>query len=171
MTDQTNADLIAEAATRAELCDADSREAMRDTGRILLRLADALEDTDQLAETREETIRTYERENADWERRVHIAERKAAGFAAVVENALSPKNIDYGHVDIAIERVREALATAPADALREHDAALIEGLADEIAVETDSDAPDDFLRGFDAGSDAVYAALREKARQRREEKP
>lgn len=40
---ETNQELIKEARSRAALCAQDSREAMRDTGDIVTRLADALE--------------------------------------------------------------------------------------------------------------------------------
>lgn len=50
MSEQSNAELIAEAKSRAELCDADTREAVRDTGNIVARLAAALEAADRRAE-------------------------------------------------------------------------------------------------------------------------
>lgn len=98
----------------------------------------------------------------------HSGERDQ--LAAVVEKVRVRLTTDLDEYDEShVSDALTILDSAPQDVLREHDAALIEGLANEILVETDSDAPDDFLRGFDAGADAVYAALREMVRQRREE--
>lgn len=64
------------------------------------------------------------------------------------------RNLDGGIIE-------SLLATAPADALREHDTALIEGMADEYA---------DSGREQTHGVTAVLSFLYTKARQRREER-
>lgn len=125
MTEQSNAELIAEAATRAELCDADSREAMRDTGRIILRLADALEAADLLAETvgeqRDELNRMH-RECHEQRDQLAAVMEKVRAWTKVATTGPSGKVQGY---TLAQQDARDILETTPADVLREHDPAKI----------------------------------------------
>lgn len=82
-------------------------------------------------------------------------------LAAVVEKAGRVLTTDY-HGSPAEADVLPILATVPADALREHDAALIEKLADELDLALYEDIPHGSAIRFH-----YEAWLREKARQRR----
>lgn len=96
-------------------------------------------------------------------------------LAAVVEKVRAADSASsswdhFGHL------VMDILATAPDDALREHDAALIEGLADEVHAtlsDPNRKRPRDPRGEFatDLLNDVAWAVhlIREKARQRREE--
>lgn len=131
MTEQTNAELIAEARERADHPDTGSNVAQ-----CLREIADALE----------------------------AAERKAAELAAVIEQ--TEDFVTRHYLDMEMGRsLIEVLAIEPGGALREHDAALIEGLADEFAARL----PDGTGNGRAYNSHTVARMLREKARQRREE--
>ena len=86
-------------------------------------------------------------------------------LAAVVEKVRAFIERQSGWFRYRAEPVSTVLATTPADALRERDAALIEGLADEFAARL----PDGTGNGRVYNSHTVARMLREKARQRREE--
>ena len=84
-------------------------------------------------------------------------------LVAVVEKVrgVIGSEIGWESPAILIDRIQWALSTAPADALAEHDAALVEGLADTYASGR--------LTGVFAGRDDYTRAwLRESARQVRE---
>ncbi|MGO2188841.1 MAG: hypothetical protein ACTH4Y_11435 [Microbacterium gubbeenense] len=87
------------------------------------------------------------------------ADQRTAEFAAVVKKVrdeVIKAQLDPDLGDWA-DDLLDILATAPADALREHDVALIEELADEWHADNTGTSP------------RAYNWLREKARQRREE--
>lgn len=97
-------------------------------------------------------------------------------YATVVEKVRDLATIGTQYVDDPVDGERiimldpklvlDALSTAPADALREHDAALIESLADEVGQL--------YFGGGSTGSATRWGAkqaaarLRERARQVRE---
>jgi len=127
MTEQSNAELITEVNEKLA-----SHQWTSDWGIEMLAgiLAEHLEATDQLAEIRGETIRTYERENADWERRVHIAERKAAEYAAVVEQ--TARNLEQER-EFKITNAREAdAAVERAEQVEERLARVRRRLTDDL---------------------------------------
>lgn len=127
MTEQTNAELIAD-----------------------VRSIDADWVLDNSPEDSVETIR-------ELAAALEAAEQRAAVPAAVVEKVRSVIERENGWFRYRAEQVSTDLATAPADALREHDTALIEKLADEWHADNTGTSP------------RAYNWLREKARQRREE--
>lgn len=117
MSEQSNAELIAEAKSRAELCDADTREAVRDTGNIVARLAAALEAADRRAEQAEATAEHLHDEDT---REIVALTQERDALAAVVEKV---RAVIHGPSGLSIneEKVWQIVnsATAPADALRE----------------------------------------------------
>lgn len=121
MTEQTNAELIAEARGIDFVWVLDNSP--DDSVETIQELADALEAADQ----------------------------RAAELAAVVEKVRAWAG---SHSGSAVSIIRSLLATAPADALREHDEALIEKLADKAQHQ----------------NRMLHPWLREEARQRREER-
>ena len=98
---------------------------------------------------------------AEHDAKVRAAERRVAEYAAVVEKVreLSGVGATYGADEFGTFKriLRDILTAAPAEALREHDAALIEGLAFSIKGEPWHNRHQ------------ASAYLHEKARQRREE--
>ena len=71
-----------------------------------------MRDAERVADVRRQTIATYERENAAWELQFHVAERERDRLHKAITEALEPKNINYGHLDIALERVERILRAA-----------------------------------------------------------
>ena len=145
MSKQTIAELIAEARQLIR----HSSVSVPEHANMLGRLATALEAAEQRAELAEANLSVEENKNAGYR-------AKNNQLAAVVEKVRAADSASsswdhFGHL------VMDILATAPADALREHDAALIEGLADEWHADNAGTSP------------RAYNWLREKARQRREE--
>ncbi|MGO2188218.1 MAG: hypothetical protein ACTH4Y_08230 [Microbacterium gubbeenense] len=182
MTEQTNAERIAEARQRRT-----DHPTQTSDGPLIDRLADALEAAEQRAEQAEAEVEGMLSDSTRWMNRALPAEQRAAELAAALEaaetqkcNALCrdveqerdqlaavvekvrrivphPNRLDeYGVEPLrwAVRRTHETLATAPADALREHDEALIEKLADKAQHQ----------------NRMLHPWLREEARQRREER-
>ena len=86
-------------------------------------------------------------------------------LAAVIEKV--GLIVDY-HPDSTVSfQVSNALA-APADALREHDAALIESLADDRGVDASEDHDDEWWVGYRQAQREIIHWLTERARQVRE---
>lgn len=103
--------------------------------------------------------RTAERDAAI--ARAEVAERERDEALAVIERAKARLSTDlYAEDDAHVSDTLTILETAPADALRERDAALMESLADSWE-NTDEDGPHVWN-----GEPALW--LREKARERRE---
>lgn len=88
--------------------------------------------------------------------RLTDAERERDGLAAVVEKVRQWAEEATGYGEPSGDTVSDLLAAAPADALREHDAELIDELADEAGAHDEESGVMDWLR--------------EKACQRREER-
>ena len=128
MTEQTNADLIAEAKSRAQLCDADTREAMRDTGNIIVRLAAALEAAGRRAEQAEATAEHLHDEDS---REIVALTQERDAALAVIEKVRAyaesiprtrDRDVNPGLSNrswLTAQDVLGILASAPADALRE----------------------------------------------------
>ena len=64
--------------------------------------------------------------------------------------------------------IMDILSAAPADALREHDAALIESLADDRGVDASEDHDDEWWVGYRQAQREIIHWLTERARQVRE---
>ena len=106
---------------------------------------------------------------------VNIQDRMAENYAAVELQRLElaaviekvGRIVDY-HPDSTVSfQVSNALA-APADALREHDAALIESLADDRGVDASEDHDDEWWVGYRQAQREIIHWLTERARQVRE---
>ena len=98
-------------------------------------------------------------------------------LAAVIENlrGVARGYIDqpgYGDYYIGMESAGEGvlalLDEAPTDALREHDAALIESLADDRGVDASEDHDDEWWVGYRQAQREIVHWLTERARQVRE---
>lgn len=162
MIEQNVAELIAEARANiesaAEATTGKFAERIRtgdvadDRLRLLVKLADALEASDEMLKVDIEEALAYSKELEKTG-----AERDAA--YAVIERI----GVEYFTPDDtfpADKRMLELATTVPADALREHDAALIEKLADDLPR----------LEGTQITRQQGAAHwLREQAQERREE--
>ena len=92
-------------------------------------------------------------------------------LAAVVEKVRGVIGAEIGWESpaILIDRIQWALSTAPADALAEHDAALIESLADDRGVDASEDHDDDeWWVGYRQAQREIIHWLTKRARQVRE---
>lgn len=100
-------------------------------------------------------------------------ERERDELAAEVERL---KLVHVGQARLAISAVYladvdddEGVQAFYREWVRNHDAALIESLADELfVIATEEGLPEDFYRGMDYGADEAMGWLRERARQVRE---
>jgi len=159
MTEQSNAELTAEAN---KLLAENQWTSGWGVESLAERLAAALEAADQRAENAERQHRLSQKAWAET-----LSDRNQ--YAAVVEKVRKaidgPHPANSGLDSYTLAHLSPLLDAAPADALRERDAALIEGLADEFAARL----PDGTGNGRAYNSHTVARMLREKARQRREE--
>lgn len=165
MTDHANAELIAEARQLGRHSSVSAPE----HANMLGRLADALEAAEKRADQVEATAEHLHDE--DTREIVALTQERDAALA-VIEKVRAyaesiprtrDRDVNPGLSNrswLTAQDVLGILASAPADALREHDAALIEGLADEYA---------DSGREQTHGVTSVLSFLYTRARQRREE--
>ena len=170
------ADIVAAAREFADGLDVSLTEA--GNARIhITRLADTIEqlitDLDARFENSDHQSAKYYQRMRAAEREMHARElhhfeeeQKSAGLAAVIEKAQQAGEVTgYSHHK---EPVMKALDTAPADALREHDAALIESLADDRGVDASEDHDDEWWVGYRQAQREIVHWLTERARQVRE---
>ena len=154
MSDDT--DLVAELRDGADFQDA------IDPGRIL-EAADAIE--------------ALVKERDELKLAVNIQDRMAENYAAVELQRLELAAVVEKVRDVASEprfvngvdrEIMDILSAAPADALREHDAALIESLADDRGVDASEDHDDEWWVGYRQAQREIIHWLTERARQVRE---
>ena len=146
MTD--NADLIAEARDFVQM---GSGINVMEADRLIEELARELEVADQRAVQAEAELKDAYRTD------IPSLKEQRDELAAVVEKAEDYVTRHYFDTQMGTNVLTMLVGDDPADALAEHDAALIEKLADEWHADNTGTSP------------RAYNWLREKARQRREE--
>ena len=124
-----------------------------------------------------EQFRETERERDELKLAVNIQDRMAENYAAVELQRLELAAVVEKVRDVASEprfvngvdrEIMDILSTAAADALREHDAALIESLADDRGVDASEDHDDEWWVGYRQAQREIIHWLTERARQVRE---
>lgn len=131
---------------------------------VMLRAADTI---DKLAEQ----LKTADRQFTALKVSSGKSDARAVELAAVVEKVRGVIGAEIGWESpaILIGRIQWALSTAPADALAEHDAALIESLADDRGVDASEDHDDDeWWVGYRQAQREIIHWLTKRARQLRE---